>query len=96
MPNKILIVHLGALGDLLLSRPALVAIRMRFPQAEMDFLGYPHLTINSHLKLTPFSHLKLTPSKKKYRSSIMDSMMEEKGDDFYGGVGNQDHVKVRP
>jgi len=44
MPNKILIVHLGALGDLLLSRPALLAIRMRFPQAEMDFLGYPHLT----------------------------------------------------
>ena len=44
MPNKILIVHLGALGDLLLSRPALLAIRMRFPQAEIDFLGYPHLT----------------------------------------------------
>ena len=34
------------------------------------------------------SHLKLTPSKKRYRSSIMDFMMEEKGDDFYGGVGN--------
>ncbi|AMM41562.1 glycosyl transferase family 9 [Candidatus Desulfofervidus auxilii] len=44
MPNKILIVHLGALGDLLLSRPALLAIRMRIPQAEIDFLGYPHLT----------------------------------------------------
>lgn len=44
MLNKILIVHLGALGDLLLSRPALLAIRMRFPQAEIDFLGYPHLT----------------------------------------------------
>lgn len=44
MPNKILIVHLGALGDLLLSRPALLTIRMRFPQAEIDFLGYPHLT----------------------------------------------------
>ena len=30
------------------------------------------------------SHLKLPPSKKRYSSSIMDFMMEEKGDDFYG------------
>ncbi|MCD6374287.1 MAG: hypothetical protein J7L94_02100, partial [Caldisericaceae bacterium] len=43
MPEKILIIHLGALGDLLLSRPALLAIKRRFPQAEIDFLGYPHL-----------------------------------------------------
>jgi len=43
MPEKILIIHLGALGDLLLSRPALLAIRKRFLQAEIDFLGHPHL-----------------------------------------------------
>lgn len=43
MPEKILVIHLGALGDLLLSRPALLAIKRRFLQAEIDFLGYPHL-----------------------------------------------------
>ncbi len=40
---QLLIVHLGALGDMLLSRPSLLAIRRHFAQAEIDLLGYPHL-----------------------------------------------------
>jgi len=55
---------------------------------EVKALLNSSIDINSHLKLPPFSHLILTPSKKRYRSSIMDFMMEEKGDAFYGGVGN--------
>jgi ADP-heptose:LPS heptosyltransferase len=45
MPKKILIVHFGALGDLLLSRPALLSLRRHFLKAKIDFIGYPHLVI---------------------------------------------------
>jgi len=40
---NLLIVHLGALGDLLLSRPALLAIRGAFPFTKFSLLGYPHI-----------------------------------------------------
>ncbi len=40
---NLLIVHLGALGDLLLSRPALLAVRKSFPSAKISLLGYPHI-----------------------------------------------------
>ena len=68
MPNKILIVHLGALGDLLLSRPALLAIRMRFPQAEIDFLGYPHLTslIKCEMRIRHTYNIEYTKENEKF------------------------------
>ena len=44
--------------------------------------------INSHLKLTPFSPLKIDPLQEKIQGLHHGFMMEEKGDDFYGGVGN--------
>ena len=40
---RILIIHFGALGDLLLSRPTLLSIRRHFGKAQIDFGGYPHL-----------------------------------------------------
>ncbi|HDD44692.1 MAG TPA: glycosyltransferase family 9 protein [Candidatus Desulfofervidus auxilii] len=42
-PKKILIIHLGTLGDLMLSRPALLSIRKYFKKSEIHFLGKPHL-----------------------------------------------------
>jgi heptosyltransferase II len=39
--NKILIVNLGGIGDLLLSLPALKALRGLYPQAEIDLLVAP-------------------------------------------------------
>jgi len=68
MPNKILIVHLGALGDLLLSRPALLAIRMRFPQAEIDFWGYPHLTslIKCEMRIRHTYNIEYTKENEKF------------------------------
>lgn len=50
---NLLIVHLGALGDLLLSRPALLAIRRSFPSAKISLLGYPHILclLNKELRI---------------------------------------------
>ncbi|MBU0633433.1 MAG: glycosyltransferase family 9 protein [Candidatus Omnitrophica bacterium] len=36
--DKILIINLGGIGDLLLSKPALKALRKKYPQAEIDML----------------------------------------------------------
>jgi heptosyltransferase-2/heptosyltransferase-3 len=40
-PKKILIVNLGGLGDVLLSTPALRALRKHYPQARIVFCGVP-------------------------------------------------------
>lgn len=37
--RKVLVIHPAALGDVLLARPALQALRRRYPQHEMAFLG---------------------------------------------------------
>lgn len=42
-PKKILIVNLGGIGDVLLSTPALRALRKRYPQAYLAFCGVPRV-----------------------------------------------------
>lgn len=41
IPRKILFWHQGALGDLLLAGPVLVALRQRFPHARLAAVGHP-------------------------------------------------------
>jgi heptosyltransferase-2 len=41
--NKILLIHQGAIGDLVLSLPAFYAIRTKFPAAHIEIMGYPHI-----------------------------------------------------
>jgi len=39
--GRICVIHLGALGDLVLSLPVLAAIRRQFPAAKVNLVGYP-------------------------------------------------------
>ena len=39
--GRICVIHLGAIGDLVLSLPALTAIRRQFPAAKVELVGYP-------------------------------------------------------
>ncbi len=42
MPGaKILVIHQGAIGDLVLSLPALQTIKNAFPERAIEMLGYP-------------------------------------------------------
>ena len=41
--GKILIIRGGAIGDFVLTLPALSALRQRFPEALLEVLGYPHI-----------------------------------------------------
>ena len=41
--GKILIIRGGAIGDFILTLPAIAAIRERFPDAHIELLGYPHI-----------------------------------------------------
>jgi ADP-heptose:LPS heptosyltransferase len=41
--NKILLMHQGALGDLILSLPAFYAIRKKYSKARFEAMGYPHV-----------------------------------------------------
>lgn len=41
--GKILIIRGGAIGDFILTIPALSALRLQFPQARLVVLGYPHI-----------------------------------------------------
>ena len=43
MAGRILVVRGGAIGDFILTLPALAALRTRFPQAHLEVLGYPHI-----------------------------------------------------
>ncbi len=41
--GKILIIRGGAIGDFILTLPAIAAIRRQFPDAFLEVLGYPHI-----------------------------------------------------
>ncbi len=41
--GKILVIRGGAIGDFILTVPALAALRRQFPQAYLEVLGYPHI-----------------------------------------------------
>ena len=44
MPKgKILIIRGGAIGDFILTLPAIAAVRQQFPEAHLELLGYPHI-----------------------------------------------------
>ncbi len=40
---KILVIRGGAIGDFILTLPAISALRRQFPQAHLEVLGYPHI-----------------------------------------------------
>ena len=42
--GKILVVRGGAIGDFILTLPAIAALRQQFPGAHLEVLGYPHIT----------------------------------------------------
>jgi heptosyltransferase-2 len=41
--GRILVVRGGAIGDFILTLPAIAALRKRFPEAHIEVLGYPHI-----------------------------------------------------
>ena len=41
--GKILVIRGGAIGDFILTLPAIAAIRRQFPEAHLEVLGYPHI-----------------------------------------------------
>lgn len=41
--GKILVIRGGAIGDFILTLPALAALRNQFPDAHLEVLGYPHI-----------------------------------------------------
>ncbi len=48
-PSKILVIHAGGIGDLLLALPALRAFRSAFPDSSLDLLGFPErLSLVAH------------------------------------------------
>jgi heptosyltransferase-3 len=40
---KILVIRGGAIGDFILTLPAIAALRRQFPEAHLEILGYPHI-----------------------------------------------------
>jgi len=42
--GKILVIRGGAIGDFILTLPVLSALRERFPEAQLEVLGYPNVT----------------------------------------------------
>jgi len=43
MRGKILVIRGGAIGDFILTLPAITALRGHFPEAHLEILGYPHI-----------------------------------------------------
>jgi len=41
--GKILVIRGGAIGDFILTLPAVAALRKQFPEAHLEILGYPHI-----------------------------------------------------
>src|SRR5258708_8488955 len=41
--GKILVIRGGAIGDFILTLPAIAALRAHFPEAQLEVLGYPHI-----------------------------------------------------
>jgi heptosyltransferase-3 len=42
-PGRILVIRGGAIGDFILTLPAIAALRRQFPAAHLEVLGYPHI-----------------------------------------------------
>jgi heptosyltransferase III len=42
--GKILVIRGGAIGDFILTVPAIAALRQQFPKAFLEILGYPHIS----------------------------------------------------
>ena len=47
--GRILVIRGGAVGDFILTLPALAALRKQFPQTLIDVLGYPHIAALANL-----------------------------------------------
>ena len=47
--GRILVIRGGAIGDFILTLPALAALRRQFPQAHLTVLGYPHIAALAEL-----------------------------------------------
>src|ERR1041385_5573534 len=43
MRGKILVIRGGAIGDFILTLPAISALRNQFPETHLEVLGYPHI-----------------------------------------------------
>src|SRR6266853_6831934 len=43
MRGKLLVIRGGAIGDFILTLPAIAALRGQFPKAHLEVLGYPHI-----------------------------------------------------
>jgi len=43
LQGRILVIRGGAIGDFILTLPAVAALRRQFPQAQLEVLGYPHI-----------------------------------------------------
>jgi heptosyltransferase-3 len=41
--GRILVIRGGAIGDFILTLPAIVALRDQFPESHLELLGYPHI-----------------------------------------------------
>ncbi len=41
--GRILVIRGGAIGDFILTLPAIAALRLKFPRAHLEVLGYPHI-----------------------------------------------------
>ena len=41
--GRILVIRGGAIGDFILTLPAIAALRRRFSDAHIEVLGYPHI-----------------------------------------------------
>lgn len=41
--GRILVIRGGAIGDFILTLPAIAALRRQFPRAHLEMLGYPHI-----------------------------------------------------
>jgi heptosyltransferase-2 len=46
--GKILVIRGGAIGDFILTLPAIAALRRQFPEAHLEVLGYPHIIQLAH------------------------------------------------
>ncbi len=45
MPGRLLVIRGGALGDFILTLPAIRLLRENFPNCALDILGYRHIAI---------------------------------------------------
>src|SRR5512145_2714850 len=41
--GRILVIRGGAIGDFILTLPAIAALRQQFPSVHLEVLGYPHI-----------------------------------------------------